>query len=118
MGFNRIVEEVEEMSLAGIVAKAFAAWAEDIAAQQGQCLGEFGMFLLQLAVVSRSLGEDAFEFIDAASGVIGLPLSGLGLLPQLVVAAEQVVEPPLAFTRIIGEMECDAHNRNYRRVFL
>ena len=33
-----------------------------------------------------------FEFSDAALGVFGLPSCGLGLLPQLGVAAKQVVE--------------------------
>ena len=37
------------------------------------------------------------------SGVFGLLLSSLGLLPQLVVAAKQVLEQPLAFARIVRE---------------
>ena len=51
-------------------------------------------------------------------GVFGLPLSVFGLLPQLVVAAEQVVEQPLALLRIVREMWCDAHDMNYTRVFM
>ena len=106
------------MTLARVVVEAFAAGAEDIAAKQRQRLGQFGVFLLQLAVVGRGLVEHAFEFIDAASGVFGLPLSVFGLPPQLVVAAKQVVEQPLALLRIVGETWDDAHNMNYRRVFM
>jgi hypothetical protein len=118
IGFDRIVEEVEEMPLAGIIAEAFAARAEDIAAQQCQCLGEFGVFLLQEAVVVGGLGEHAFEFINAASVGVGLLLSVVGLLPQLVVAAEQVVEPTLAFTQVVRERLVDAHDMNYTRYFM
>ena len=69
------------MTLVRVVEVAFAAGAEDIAAKQRQRLGQLGVFLLQLAVVGRGLFEHALEFIDAASGVFGLPLSVLGLAP-------------------------------------
>ena len=55
--------------------------------------------------------EQTFEFIDPA-------LSGLGLLPQRFVAAQQVREKPLAFTWIVRDVQCDAHNMNYSRAFL
>src|SRR5262249_19141140 len=84
---------------------------EDVAAEQGQGLGQLGVFLLQLVVVRRSLRQHAFEFVDAAPG-------GLGLLPQLIVAAQQVIEQPPAFRRIIGEVVQDAHNMNYTRSFM
>jgi hypothetical protein len=95
--------EVEEMPLAGVVVEAFATWAEDIAAKQRQGLGQFGVFLLQLAVVGGGRVEHALEFVDAAAAFFGLPLSVLGLLPQLVVAAKQVVEQTLAWLGIVGE---------------
>ena len=68
------------------------------------------MLLLEAVVVGGGAVEDALQFVDAAVGVVG-PLVlglgpsvlGLGLLPQRVVAAEQVVEEPPAFGRIIGE---------------
>src|SRR5512135_1301667 len=105
------------MTLARVVAEAFAARAEDVAAKQGQRLGQLGVFLLQLVVVRRSRFEHALELIDAAPSVFGLLLSvfglllsvfGLllsvfGLLPQLVVAAEQVVEQRHALLRIVGK---------------
>jgi hypothetical protein len=91
------------------------------------------VFLLQLLVIGRGLVEDVFEFLDAASRVFGLLPGGLGLLSQPVlfeqafefvdaasrvigslaglvglpvqlgVAAEQVVEHPLEFARIVRE---------------
>jgi hypothetical protein len=101
--FEASVVEVEEMTLAGVVVEAFAAWAEDIAAKQSQGLGQFGVFFLQLAVVGGGRLEHALELIDAALGVFGLPLSVFGLPPQLVVAAQQVVEQSLALLRIVGQ---------------
>src|SRR5512142_2337962 len=106
------------MTLARVVAEAFAARAEEVAAKEGQRLGQLGVFLLQLAVVSRSRFEHALELIDAALSVFGLLLSVFGLLPQLVVAAEQVVEQPLALLRIVGETWRDAHNMNYTLFFM
>ena len=97
------VVEIEEMTLAGVVVEAFAAGAEDIAAKQRQGLGQFGVFLLELAVVGGGRVEHALELIDAAFGVFGLPLSVFGLPPQLVVAAQQVVEQLLALLGIVGE---------------
>ena len=79
------------MTLSWVVLAAFAAGAEDIAAKQRQRLGQLRVFLLQLVVVGRGLVEHALEFIDAAPGIFSLPVSVFGLLPQLVVAAEQVV---------------------------
>ena len=67
------------------------------------------MFSLQVVEISRGLVEQALEFVDAASCVIGSLSLGLGLLPQLVVAAEQVVEQPLEFGRIEREAWRDAH---------
>jgi hypothetical protein len=103
LDFEASVVEVEEMTLAGVVVEAFAAGAEDIAAKQRQGLGQFGVFLLELAVVGGGRVEHALELIDAAFGVFGLPLSVFGLPPQLVVAAQQVVEQLLALLGIVGE---------------
>ncbi len=97
------VVEVEEMTLAGVVVEAFVAWAEDVAAEQRQGLGQFGVFFLELVVVVRGGIEDTLEFIDPALSVFELLLSVLGLPPQLVVAAQQVVEQPLALLGIVGE---------------
>jgi hypothetical protein len=103
------VVEVEEMTLAGVVVEAFVAWAEDVAAEQRQRLGQFGVFFLKLVVVGGGGIEDTLEFIDPPLSVFGLSLSvfGLslsvfGLPPQLVVAAEQVVEQPLALLGVVG----------------
>ena len=110
--------DVEEMTLAWVVDKAFTALAEDVAAKQGQGLGQLGVFFLQLIVIRRGLIEHAFELIDAALSIFGLLLGTLGLLPQLGVAAKQVVEQPLAFARIVREAWCDAHNMKYTRSFM
>jgi hypothetical protein len=115
---DQSVGEIEQMALAWVVDVAFAARSEDIAAKQGQCFGQFGVLLLQLAVVGRGLIKHALELIDAPLGLFGLPLSVLGLQTQLVVAAEQVVEQPLALLRIVGDTWYDAHNMNYSRVFM
>ena len=120
------------MTLARGVDKAFTALAEDVAAEQCQGLGQFGVFFLQLIIVGRSLIEHAFELINAALGVFGLALDvfslfssvfglslgTLGLLPQLVIAAEQVVEQPLEIGPIVGEVRYDAHDMNYIRSFM
>ena len=108
LGLGDDLGDVEEMTLARVVGEAFTALAEDVAAKQGQGLGQLGVFFLQLVIFRRGLFEHAFELIDAALGVRRLCLSErssacslgvLGLLPQLVVAAKQVLEQPLAFTR-------------------
>jgi hypothetical protein len=113
------------MTLVRVIDVAFAAWPEDITTKQGQRLGQFGVFFLQLAVVSRGLFQDALELVDAPlgffglpPGFFGLPLGVFGLPPQLVVAVEQVVEQPLELTRIVGEMWDEAHNMNYSRIFM
>ena len=129
------------MTLARVVGKALAALAEEVAAQQGQGLGQLVVLLLQLLVIGRGLVEHAFEFVDPALGVFGLLSGGLGLLvpvvlfeetfelrdaalgvlgllPQLVVAAEQVVDQPLVLTRIVRQAWCDAHHTNYTRSFM
>ena len=94
------------MTLAWVIDKAFTARAEDVAAKQCQSLGQLGVFFLQLIVIRRRLIEHAFELIEAALGLcglllgdlnlllsaLGLLLGSLGLLPQLGVAAEQVLE--------------------------
>ena len=81
----------------------FTALAEDVAAQQCQRLGQLGVFFFQLVVVRGGLIEHSLEFAKAAFCVFGLKLSSLGLLPQLLVAAKQVLQQPLAFTRITRE---------------
>ena len=125
LGLGDELGDVEEMTLARVVEEAFPAPAEEVAAQQCQGLFQLGVLLLQLVVLGRGLVEHAFEFIDAALGVIGTllgvigPLSGgLGLLPQRVVAGQQVLEQPPAFPRIVRDMQCDAHNMNYTRSFM
>ena len=141
LGFGEDLGDVEEMTLARVVGKALAAPAEEVAAEQGQGLGQLVVLLLQLLVIRRGLLEHAFEFVDPALGVFGLLSGGLGLLvpvvlfeqmfefvdaalgvlgllPQLVVAAEQVVEQPRAWTRIVRQAWCDAHHTNYTRSFM
>jgi hypothetical protein len=100
--------EVEEMALVGVVDAALAAGAEDVAAEQGQGLGQLGVLLLEAVVIGGGRLEDALQLVDAAAGV-------LGLLPQRVVVAEQVVEEPLGLDRIVGEPRGDAHDMNYTR---
>jgi hypothetical protein len=119
-GFDRDngVVEVEEMTLAGVVVEAFAAGAEEIAAEQRQGLGQFGVFFLELVVFGGGGIEDPLEFIDAVLSVLGPPLSVFDLLVQLVVAAQQVVEQALALLAIVGEKWYDAHNMNYSVVFM
>ena len=63
------------MTLAGVVVEAFAAWAEDIATKQRQRLGQFGVFLLELAVIGGGRVEDTLEFIDPVLSVFELLLS-------------------------------------------
>ena len=79
------------------------AGAEEIAAEQRQGFGQFGVLLLELAVVVGGGIEDTLEFIDPALSVFGSSLSVFGLPPQLVVAAQQVVEQALALLGIVGE---------------
>ena len=78
------------------------------------------MLLLEAIVVSGGLVEDVFQFLDAAEGVLSPPLLGIrplllgfGLLPQRVVAAEQVVEEPPAFGRVVRKVRCHAHDMDY-----
>jgi hypothetical protein len=125
LGLGGEVGELEEMPLVRVVGPALAARAEEVAAEQGQGLGQLGVLLLEALVVGGGLIEDALELIDAAAGVVGPLALGLGppplilgLLPKLVVAAEQVVEEPPAFGRIIGESRRHAHDMNYTRQFM
>ena len=90
------------MTLAWVVFEAFAAGAEDIAAKQCQRLGQLGVFFLQLAVVGRGRIEHAAARRCGADR-LRPPLVIFGLLPQLVVVAEQVVEQLLALLGIVGE---------------
>ena len=71
LGFGEDLGDVEEMTLARVVEEAFAALAEEVAAQQGQGLGQLVVLLLQLVVIGRGLVEHAFEFVDPALGVFG-----------------------------------------------
>ena len=97
------------MTLAWSVDKAFTTRAEYIATKQRQGLGQFGVFFLQLIVICRGLIEDSFELIDATLSFFGPLLCGLGLLPQLVVAAEQVFEQPLVLAWIIRNSQRETH---------
>ena len=101
--------EVEEMPLIGIVDPAFAPRAEEVAAEQGQRLEQLGVFLPESVVVGGGGVEDAFQLVEPAANVLGslafalgALMCVLGLLPQRVVAAEQVREEPPALGRIIG----------------
>jgi hypothetical protein len=108
--------EVEEVALARVVDVALAARAEDVAAEQGQRLGQLGVLLLEAVVIRGGRLEDALQLVDAAVDFLG-PLAFvlgplafvlgplafvLGLPPQRVVAAEQVAEESPALGRIIG----------------
>ena len=88
LGFGEDLGDVEEMTLARVVGKALAALAEEVAAQQGQGLGQLVVLLLQLLVIRRGLLEHAFEFVDAALCVFGLLSGGLGLLVPVVLFEE------------------------------
>ena len=78
LGFGEDLGDVQDMTLARVVGKAPAVLAEEVAAQQGQGLGELVVLLLQLLVIRRGLLEHAFEFVDAALCVFGLLSGGLG----------------------------------------
>jgi hypothetical protein len=107
--------EVEEMSLIRVVGASLAARSEEVAAEQGQRLEQLGVLLLEVVIVLGSRREDAFQFVDAAAGVVGPLLFGLGPLPQRIVAAEQVREEPPALGRIIGSVRCQVHGTDYIR---
>jgi hypothetical protein len=53
--------------------------------------------------------------IGLLSSIISLSLGEFGLLPQLVVAAEQVFEQPLVFDWIIRDSQRDTHGTIYSR---
>jgi hypothetical protein len=113
------------MTLAWGVDKAFAALAEDVAAKQGQGLGQLSVLFLKLVVVRRGLIEHSLELIDTALSVVALllgdlslPLCDFGLLPQLIVAVEQVLEQPLALAWIFRESYGDTHNMRYTRALM
>ena len=76
--------KIEEMALVGVVGASLAAGAEDVAAEQGQGLGELGVLLLEVVVIGGGLREDALQLVDAAVLVLGRR-AVLGLLPQRVV---------------------------------
>jgi hypothetical protein len=110
------------MALIRVVDVAFAARAEEVAAEQGQGLEQLGVLLLEVVIVLGGRREDALQLVDAAAGVVGPavlvlgPLAlALGLLPQRVVAAEQVLEEPPALGRIIGRERCRVHGIDYTR---
>ena len=94
LGFGGELREAEEMALVRVIDPALAARSEEVAAEQGQGLGQLGVLLLQAVVVGGGLLEDALQLVDAA---------------------EQVVEEPPAFDRIIGESRRDAQEMNYTR---
>ena len=72
-------------------------------------------WLLPAAVASMLLQliNTPLSVLSLLLSVLSLPLRVLSLLPQLVVAAEQVVETLRVLLRIVGKMWCDAHNMNY-----
>jgi hypothetical protein len=100
---------VEEMTLAWGIDKAFTPRPEYVATKQRQSLSQFGMLFLQLIVIYRGPIEYAFELIGAALSIFGPPLGVFGLLPQLAVAAEQVFEELLILAWIIRKSRRKAH---------
>ena len=102
--------EIEEMSLIRVVDAALAARAEEVAAEQGQGLEQLGVLLLEVVVVGGGRRRGCAPArrrgggCPRPSGVRPRPgwCVVLGLLPQRVVAAEQVREEPPALGRIIG----------------
>ncbi len=80
---------------------------------------QLGVFLFQLIVVCRGLIEHPLELVnDGRRASLGLLLGALGLLPQLGVAAQQVIEQPLAIGGIVRKSVGDAHNMKYTRSFM
>lgn len=106
------------MPLSGVVVEAFAAGAEDITPQQGEGLGQFGVLLLEEAVVGGGRVEHTLEFGDLALDVFGLALGVFDLLPQRVVAAEQVAEQLLTVLQVVGEGWWNAHAVDKRQWFI
>ena len=101
--------DLKEMTLARGIDEAFTPPPKDVAAHQGQYLGQLCMLFLKLVIVGRCLIEYPLQLFHSSLGVlglllgiVGLLLGTLGLLPQLVIAAEQVFEQPLALAWIIG----------------
>ena len=60
------------------------------------------MLLLEAVIVLGGRREDALQLAGAAVLVLGAAVFVLGLPPQRVAAAEQVLEEPPALGRIIG----------------
>jgi hypothetical protein len=107
---------LKEVALAWRIIEAFTPTTEDIAAHQGQHLGQLRMLFLEFVVVSRGLIEYTLEFFHSTAGVLGLLLGvldlllgELGLLPQLIVAAEQVLEELLVVAWIVRNSQRHAH---------
>ena len=76
------------------------------------------MRFLEFVIIGRGLIEDSLKLFDSRLGVVGLLLSERGLLPQLVVAAEQVLEEPLILAWIVRKSQRHAHDMNYTRTLM
>jgi hypothetical protein len=86
------LRDLKEMTLAWGIDEAFTPPPKDVAAHQGQHFGQLCMLFLELVIVGRGLIEYTLQLFHSSLGVLGLLLGKLGLLPQLVIAAEQVFE--------------------------
>src|SRR5271156_5154961 len=117
--------EIEEMSLIRVVGASLAARSEETASEQCQGLEQLGVRLLEAVIVLGGRREDALQLVGATTDVLGLvvfvlgpAVLVLGLPPQRVAAAEQVLEEPPALGRIIGQVRCHVHDTDYTRISL
>jgi hypothetical protein len=67
------------------------------------------MLFLEFVIIVCGLIEDSLKLFHSRFGVVGLLLSERGLLPQLVVAAEQVLEELLVIAWIVRKSQRHAH---------
>ena len=67
------------------------------------------MRFLEFVIIVRGLIEDSLKLFHSRFGVVGLLLSERGLLPQLIVAAEQVLDELLVLAWIVRKSQRHAH---------